>query len=256
MGIPDLRFINRKVPIVDVARALDLKVGVNGNIHCWRSELHHNGDRTASVGIRKTTNTVKCFGSGCGIGPLGPVDLVMAVLNLSTGEAGRWIAERFDVPDLRPGTHLIQSERYIFQFGQESDIGLLVHSGLWARLSPPARSLVPVLLQLAERVPGKQSLAIQISYRALQRFSGLSSPNAVSAGLRELQGITWLHGRPGQTALGSRPIRETSIYFITPRSDEMLELAHANYRQIRSEIEAERDLRAKARAERRKTSAY
>jgi hypothetical protein len=73
LGLPDLKFINRKIRISEVARALDLRIGDNGNIHCWRLELHQNGDRSPSVGIRKTNNTVKCF--GCGIGPLGPVDL-------------------------------------------------------------------------------------------------------------------------------------------------------------------------------------
>ncbi len=93
MGVPDLKFINRKVPIIDVARALDLRIGTNENIHCWRPELHQHGDRTASVGIRKTNNTVKCF--GCDIGPLGPVDLVMAVRGLTNpGGAAQWIANR------------------------------------------------------------------------------------------------------------------------------------------------------------------
>src|ERR1022692_4534979 len=105
MGIPDLRYINRKIPVADVARALDLRFGVNGNIHCWLPERHQHGDRTASVGIRRTNNTAKCF--GCGVGPLGPVDLVMVVLGIkSPGAAAHWIAERFDVPDLPRGTHL------------------------------------------------------------------------------------------------------------------------------------------------------
>ena len=98
-GIPDLRFINRKLPIIDVARALNLRIGTNGHIHCWHPERHQKGDRTAFVGIRKTNNTVKCF--GCDVGPLGPADLVMDVLALENpGDAARWIAERFQVPEL------------------------------------------------------------------------------------------------------------------------------------------------------------
>lgn len=88
MGIPDLRFINRKVPIIDAARALGLRISANGNIHCWRPGSHQNADRTASVGIRKTNNTVKCF--GCGVGPFGVVDLVANVLGMKNpGEAAR-----------------------------------------------------------------------------------------------------------------------------------------------------------------------
>jgi hypothetical protein len=154
MGVPDLRFINRKVPIHDVAGALDLRLGANGNFHCWRPESHQNGDRTASVGVRKTNNTVKCF--GCGIGPLGPVDLVMAVHGLTNpGDAAHWIAERFEVPDLPAGKHLITPVRGIFQVGFEGPIELLVRSSIWTRLSAPARSIIPVLLELAVRNSGK-----------------------------------------------------------------------------------------------------
>ena len=107
MGIPDLRYIHRKIPIVDVARALNLRIGTNGNIHCWHPEQHQHGDRTASVGIRKINNTVKCFGFG--VGPLSVVDLVMAVLQLKNpGAAARWsilsgAMSRGDCCDLRYG---------------------------------------------------------------------------------------------------------------------------------------------------------
>lgn len=220
-------------------------------IHCWRPDLHENGDRTASVGIRKINNTVKCF--GCDAGPLGPVDFVMSVLGLTNpGEAARWIAERFQVPDLPAGTNLQQPERRILQFGRESEIGLLVHSGLWSRLAPTACALVPVLLELAERDPKNQTLRIKISYLALGRYSGLSSPNAISAALRELQDIGWLTIVAGPRTPGSAPIRETSTYVLTPRSDELLELAQSNCAQMRDEIEMQRRLCAEARAKRKR----
>jgi hypothetical protein len=57
-----MRFINREVAIADVARALDLRLDGTNKIHCWHTERHQNGDRTASVGIRCSNNTVKCFG--------------------------------------------------------------------------------------------------------------------------------------------------------------------------------------------------
>jgi hypothetical protein len=248
MGVPDLRFINRKVPIIEVARALDLRIGANGNIHCWRPELHQHSDRTASVGIRKANNTVKCF--GCDIGPLGPVDLVMAVRSLTNpGEAALWIAERFEVPDLPPGRHLVQPERRTYQFGSESEIGLLVHSGIWAMLSPTARALVPVLLEYADR-ESEAPISIRISYMALARYSGISSPNAIAGALRELQEIHWLSMFPGTRTPGSAPVRESSSYVLTPRSDELIEHAQAIYSQMREEIEVQRTLRAEARAKR------
>jgi hypothetical protein len=254
MGIPDLRFINRKVPVLDVARALDLKIGANGNIHCWRTELHQNGDRTASVGIRRLNNTVKCFGAGCGIGPLGPVDLVMSVLGVKRViEAAQWIADRFAVPELAPKKRLQHLDRRVFQYGHESDLGLLVHSGLWAGLSPTARAVVPVLLELAERDTATRVLGIQISYVALGRYAGTSSPNAIAAALRELQEMGWLSISPGRSEPGSAPVRATSAYVLTPRSDQLLELANENCAQMRREIELERELRAEARAKRRRS---
>jgi hypothetical protein len=251
LGLPDLQFINRKIPIIEVALALDLRIGDNGNIHCWRAELHQNGDRTASVGIRKTNNTVKCF--GCWVGPLGPIDLVMSVLGLKNpGEAARWIAGRFKVPDLPLGKHLFQPARDIFRVGFESDIGLLVRSGLWARLSGPARSIVPVFLELAERNPVTHTLSIQVSYRALARYSGIASPKAIVKALRELRDIGWLSATPGPRDPGSGPVRNISTYLLTPRSDEIVELANANFAQMRDDVETERTLRAQARANRRR----
>ena len=178
MGVPDLKFINGRIPIREVAEKLGLGIGTNRNIRCWRPEAHQNGDRTASVGIHKATNAVKCF--GCGIGPLGVTDFVMSVLGMTNpGEAARWIAERFDVPELPRGRHLVEPTRRIFQFGRESEIGLLVHSSLWAHLSPTARAIVPVMLEFGEQVSGSESRTLQISYRALVRYSGVKSPNAL-----------------------------------------------------------------------------
>jgi hypothetical protein len=250
MGIPDIRFINRKIPIADVARALGLRISSDGNIHCWRPSLHQHGDQTASVGIRKTNNTVKCF--GCGIGPLSVIDFVMAILDLKEpGEVARWVAARFDVPEIQRGRHIVEPERRRFHFGHESEIGLLVYSGLWARLSPAARAIVPVLLEFAEQEPGKQTQSVTISYRALMRYSGVGSPNAISAALRELEKIQWISVLAGGREPGSGPVRATSTYLLTPRSDELMELANANYEQMRDEIATQRALQAEARAKRK-----
>jgi hypothetical protein len=254
MGIPDMRFINRRISITDVAKCLDLRYGNNGLLHCWRPELHQNGDRTASVSIHKRKNYVKCF--GCSIGRLGPIDLVMSVLDMQNpGAAARWIAERFVVPDLPRGRHLVRPERKIFQFGFESPIGLLVQSGLWAELSLTARSLVPVFLELAERIAGKQELTIKISYRSLARFSGVASPNAIRKALRELMEIHWLSALPCQPEPSAGPIRETKSYLITPRSDELVELAHAHCTRLRNEIDIQKVLRAQARQHRKNSFA-
>jgi hypothetical protein len=249
MGIPDLRFINRRIAITDIARALDLRLGDNGNIHCWRPECHHNGDRTASVGFRKANNTVKCF--GCGTGPLSVTDLVMVVLDIKNpGDAALWVAARFDVPEISSGKHVVESERRIFRYSRESEIGVLIRSGLWPLLSVAARSLAPVLLEFAE----PRTRSVTISFLAMMRYSGVASPNAISAALRELEQIHWLSIVAGRREPGSGPVRTTSTYVLTPRSDELMDLANANCKQMREEIEIQRQIRAEARAKRRTRS--
>jgi len=56
--IPDMLYINRQIPIADVAHALGLRLDGARKIHCWHPERHKNGDRTASVGIRRVNNTL------------------------------------------------------------------------------------------------------------------------------------------------------------------------------------------------------
>jgi hypothetical protein len=252
LELPNIRFINRKIPIDEVARQLDLRIGSNGNIHCWQPDLHQHGDRTASVGIREINNTVKCF--GCGIGPLSVIDLVRAVLGTErVREAAEWVAARFRVPEIRARKHLEVLARRIFQYGFENDIGKLVHSGLWAELSPTARAIVPVLLEFAEKGPDGK-LSVEISYRGLARFSGAGSPNAVAAALRALQEIYWLVIVAGRREPGSGPVRATSKYILTPRSDQLMELANAHSAQMRNEIELQKALRAEARRARSATA--
>jgi len=175
----------------------------------------------------------------------------MSVLGMKNpGEAARWIAERFDVPDLPARKNLVQPERRIYRYGYESDIGVLVLSGLWAKLSQVARALVLVLLELAKRDPTTRTLRIQISYLALSRYSGVSSPNAIAGGLRELQEISWLSKSVGPRTSGSTPVRQASTYVLTPRSDNLLELAHSTCAQTRDEIEIQRKVRAELRSKR------
>jgi len=97
--IPDMRHINRNVPIVEVARVLNLRLDGANKIHCWHPDRHKHGDRTASVGIRTTNNTVKCF--GCDSKPMGPIDFVMDVRGVVAADAALWIAAQFDVPTAR-----------------------------------------------------------------------------------------------------------------------------------------------------------
>jgi hypothetical protein len=248
--IPDMRFINRRLPIVAVARALNLLVDGAGKIHCWHPDRHQHGDRTASVGIRTSNNTVKCF--GCSVGPIGPIDLVMDVLALqNAADAGLWIAERFPVPTIPARKRLTSESRLRSPVGYERGLGLLIRSGLWRILSEPAKAIAPVLMEYAEKRKAGVVFDVQIAYRRISRFSGIQSPNAIRKGLMELSEVGFLV-LPGGPVHRS-PDRQSGAYVVTPNSDQLWELAQMVARQQQQEIAAEIELRKRDRNARLKS---
>lgn len=251
-GIPDMRFINRELPIAEVARALDLRLDGPTKIHCWHPERHHYGDRTASVGIRSTNNTAKCF--GCDSKPMGPIDLVMDVRGMaSPADAALWIAERFEVPRIPACKRLAGQDRPRDRVGHERGLGLLIRSGLWAGLSVPARALAPVLLEFAEKQrPLDEGARVQMAYRTMSRFSGLKSHNAIRKGLVELGEVGFLVLPTVPTP--RYPERQSATYIVTPNSGQLWELAQTVSRQTRQEIAAEKELRRRQRNERLRSS--
>lgn len=247
--VPDLHWVNRNLPIRDVAMALDLRFDVKGFIHCWHPDSHQHGDRTASVAIWPGHNQVKCFGNGCDIGPLGPVDLVTDVRKCSVSEAARWIAEKFSVPGLQRGAHLAKPLEPMREVGYETPLQLLVRSGIWARLSGPAQSLVPTLLESAQSWQN-QTATITISYAGLRRYSGVRSDESICKAIKELECIGWLKRNPSRRELSSRVVRTTTTYTLTPLSNEVKNYGNGIYRQHQESIKAERELRDERRAAR------
>lgn len=241
-----MRFINREVAIVKVAAALGLRFDNLAKIHCWHPERHKNNDRTASVGIRSTNNTVKCF--GCNSKPMGPIDMVMDVLGVSAADAALWIAARFDVPFIPAGRRLTHPTRRRHEVGLERGLALLVRSGLWASLPEAARGIAPVLLELSEKQRASDAeLTVQISYLGISRYSGVRSPTAIRKALVALSEVGFL--RLPETAGRRSPERKSATYTVTPNSDELWELAQAVAAQMKEEIAAERELRARLKKE-------
>lgn len=243
-GVPDMRFINRHVAVADVARALELRLDGN-KIHCWRPERHKNGDRSASVGIRKSNNTVKCF--GCDTKPVGPIDLAMDVLSVDAAQAALWIAGRFEVPVI-PRRRREAAEHLAGPVGYEQGLELLIRSGLFGLLSESARCVAPVLLakSIKERSTDSESL-LRMSYRGIMRYSGVRSPNAIKKALSELAEIGFLRVVSPQASCSPR--QPIGAYVITPNSDELYELANAFSIQMKNEIAAERKVRARLRGD-------
>jgi hypothetical protein len=246
-----MKYINRKVPIVEVARALGLRLDDAGKIHCWYPDRHQHGDRTASVGIRASNNTVKCF--GCDSKPMGPIDMVMDVLGVGPADAALWIAERFTVPSIPARKRLADWNGRRDRVGYERGLGLLIRSGLWARLSAPAQAVAPVLLEFGEKERLlDETLRVKMAYRTLARYSGVQSHNAIRKGLVELAEVGFLILPPAGAAASID--RQTAAYTVTPNSQALWELAQTTARQTQQEIDAEIELRKRQRAERLRSS--
>lgn len=239
-----MRYINRQVPIAEVARKLDLRLDGSSKIHCWHPDRHHSGDRTASVGIRKSNNTVKCF--GCDLGPIGPIDLVRDALGFSLpADAALWIAERFVVPTI-PARRRLPSLQSPSRVIHDRGLRLLVRSGVFARFSEAARCIAPVLFEMAERIPpAGEELSVQISYVGIGRFSGVTSHRAIRKALVELSDAGFL--RFASAGLRRSPERASSQYIVTPLSDDLWDACNAFAAQLRNEIAAEKELRKRAR---------
>jgi DNA-binding HxlR family transcriptional regulator len=235
----------RQLPIVDVARALDLRFGTGGMIHCWRPGGHQHGDRTASVGVQRSLNRVKCF--GCDSRLMGPLDLVADVLGIEIKEAALWIAARFKVPCIAPGKHLEEPPRIIHRVGFETPLGLLIRSGLWARLSPITQRLAPVLLEFSEFKPADREKHLCLSYRAMMRYTAVVSPNALGKALGELEEIGWLER---EKDVPNGPARKVAEYRLTPFSDAVQESAQMTAGELKADVSAEKELRKQEKRKR------
>jgi hypothetical protein len=217
-------------------------------IHCWHPDKHQNGDRTASVGIKKKTNRVKCF--GCGPPIMSVVDLVCDVLGVEVAAAAAWIDGHFEVPQIAKRRHLEPNKPLrLYAVGREDPIELLVKSGIWSGLSPQAQRVAPVLLSFAEE-EGRDCLRVQISNRAIMRYSGVKSFTSVSKGISQLVEIEWLIRVPGALRSASG-LPAVSSYRLTPYSNGLMELANILAAQNRNEIAAEREMRKQQRRARR-----
>ncbi len=248
--IPDARFVREKVPIAEVASALGLEVFDAKMIRCWHPEDHHHGDRTPSVGIAKRFNKVKCFGHGCDGQLRGPIDLVVDVRACTVAEAIYWIANRFPVPTIPNGKHLVKPKGRVARYGFERPIELLVRSGLWARMSRCAQLLAVAFVELPLESQRDESWELEISYRALARYSGLKSDASICKGLQELEFMGWLRRKQPCYRERDSPVRETATYVVTPYSDAVRELANATAADLRQAIDEERRMRAEKRARR------
>ena len=187
--MPDMKFINRQVPILEVARELGLAVRgrkatcpeckkrrltFSVKFNCWRC---WNCDPT---GKRKTV-----------------IDLVMFLLNLDAYNAAAWINERWKVvgqvqverSENKHGLtkHVYRRVRQIpVPERDKPSLQAVVTSPGWREMSLSARVIAMTLLALA-RMDANNS--VTISRKELSYLTGITDPSTLAEANREVQAI-------------------------------------------------------------------
>ena len=153
------------------------------------------------------------------------------------------------MPRIASRRHLVKANPHRYRVGYERGLGLLIRSGLWARLSEPAKAIAAVLLEFGERIGSSDdALRPQMAYRSIARYSGVQSHNAIRNGLVELAEMGFLI-LPAVTTPRT-PDRQSATYTVTPNSQALWELAQTAARQTQQEAAAEVELRRQQRNER------
>lgn len=237
-GLPDMEFIRSKIPIAEVAIALGLKLSGRNAAHCWRTERHQNGDRTASISFYK--NKITC--QVCDPRPLSTLDLVMAHEGLELFDATRWICARWDVPRVAKGKKLVHSERWhggrvgASRFPFEE----LIRSGLWASLDDATRAILPALVCFADPSTGE----VEISYKALSRYSGKRSDTTISAVITKLE----RSGLVKVSRAKDGTFRACGRYQLDWQNEHFQNALRSCHETLKVERDAERTLRAECKA--------
>lgn len=231
-GLPDMSYIRRRIPIVDVATSLGIRIAGQKAAHCWRDGAHQNGDRTPSLSFHR--NRAKCF--VCDADSLSPIDLVMKYQECSLPEAAAWISGRWKVPTIAKNKKLSRPERW-----KTSRVGVSafpleewIRSGGWAVLDDAARAVLPVLFCFAEN--GE----VAISYRAVCRYSGKTSNTTIAKVLKYFVQVGFLKALPKT----GNNFREVGRYRFTSDSPGFLSMLSDVNEHMKAEIDLERKLRS------------
>lgn len=240
VGVPDIDFIKNRVPVAAVAGELGLEV-IGNMARCWRLDNHQHGDRTPSLALDRKRNRARCF--VCDPRSYSVIDLVMKVNQCDTGTAIRWIAARFPVPSRPKGWHLPSAD----PFRQMSRVGLggtalepIVRSGLWAELTPSERAVLPVFCTFSDGSAG----GLSMSYAAIRRYSGIRSDSTVAAVIGHFIQLHMLDVYPSRNSDG---LRNCNRYELTLDDPDLHAIMAEISASERREIEAEKELRLKAR---------
>jgi len=188
-AMPDMKYVNREIPVLEVARQLRLAVG-GRKITCPECKKKR---LTFSVKY----NRWRCWHCD----PTGKrksvIDLVMFILNVDAFNAAAWIAERWHVAgqvqiersENRRGLtkHAYRRVRNIpVPDRDKPNLQAIVTSPGWRDMSLSARVVAMTLLALA-RMDARNS--VTISRKGLSDLTGITDPNTLAKANREVQAI-------------------------------------------------------------------
>jgi hypothetical protein len=188
-AMPDMKFINRQIPILEVARELGLTVRgrkatcpeckkrrltFSVKFNCWRC-WHCD-----PAGKRKTV-----------------IDLAMFILNVDTFNAAAWIGERWHVAgqvqversENRRGLkkHAYRRVRHIpVPERDKPNLQAVVTSPGWREMTLSARVVAMTLLALARM---EASNSVTISRKGLSDLVGITDPSTLARANREVKAI-------------------------------------------------------------------
>ncbi len=245
---PDAAWIKKHVSIFEVAKSLGLRIH-HRRARCWRIGNHRHGDADPSLHFLERKNRVRCF--VCDMrGGHSNIDLAMGVLGIPFGDAVRWIAERFTVPNVKPGrpvgSHAAQAAPYrVGVHGSEFEV--LVRSGMFGQLPAPERSVLVMLAHLRDPDSG----LTRLSYAGIMRYAGVSSPATLARAIKQLVRLRAIEVHRG---LRVGVTRECSAYRVTLDDPKFLDLCNEVCRISREEIAQERNYRRELSAKRQEKS--
>jgi hypothetical protein len=237
-NLPDMEYMRKAIPIIEVADELGIRRSGASLAHCWR-EGHQHGDRSPSMSFHK--NRAKCF--VCDAGSLSTIDLIMKHGECSLADAVRWIEARWDVPRIAKNKKLSRPERWgtvpvgLANFPLEN----LVRAGLWAAFKDAERAVLVAILCFVDPV----ARTAEISHRALCRYAGKASRTTIAKVIERFEHIGLVEVTQAKTREG---IRQVSTYKLTMNSEKFENALSECYQRFKVERDQERQYRSELRA--------
>jgi hypothetical protein len=175
----------------------------------------------------------------------------MGVLGISIGDSVRWIADRFPVPNIKPGRpvgHRGGDSVLPYRVGVSgSELEVLVRSGMFGELSHAEKDILVILYIFRDPASG----LTRMSYAAIGRYAGVGSSATIS---QSLERLARLHAIQVHRGARIGVTRECNAYRVTLDDPGFYDACNAIFQKARAEIAHEREYRAQLRQARQRLS--